>query len=54
MVTKLEEFGNEYNIVAKSAGEDQPLPPGSVQRFLLKRSIPTVLLTDHQREFTNQ
>ncbi|XP_064618285.1 nicastrin-like isoform X2 [Liolophura sinensis] len=54
MVTKLKEFGNEYDISVKLAGESQPLPPGSVQRFLLKRSIPTVMLTDHQREFTNQ
>ncbi|KAM6948790.1 nicastrin [Aplochiton taeniatus] len=32
----------------------QPLPPSSLQRFLLARPIPGVVLTDHQSAFTNR
>ncbi|XP_060599987.1 nicastrin-like isoform X2 [Ruditapes philippinarum] len=34
--------------------KDQPLPPASAQSFLKKTQLPTVVITDHRKEYTNK
>ncbi|KAK2156905.1 hypothetical protein LSH36_202g04004 [Paralvinella palmiformis] len=50
----LEKFGKDLNISIKSASDDLPLPPSSLQTFLKKINISGVVLTDHERKFENQ
>ena len=35
-------------------GKDQPLPPASAQSFLKETQVPTVVITDHKKEYTNK
>ena len=45
-------------IGVKVTGNDIPLPPASLQRFLrskkLKQKIPGIVLADHEKEFNNK
>jgi hypothetical protein len=42
------------NVSVGRADTAWPLPPASVQRFLLDTLIPTVVLTDHKAGYTNR
>lgn len=51
MVASLKQLGPD---LVDSVKEGQPLPPASVQSFLKEHNLSAVVLTDHQKGFTNK
>ncbi|KAL3885712.1 hypothetical protein ACJMK2_025758 [Sinanodonta woodiana] len=55
MIKTLKDCGNSSEVGIEEVNNSQPLPPASVQSFLKEKlSIPAVVISDHQREFTNK
>ncbi|RUS90200.1 hypothetical protein EGW08_002079 [Elysia chlorotica] len=55
MIDGLTQAATGTKVVLQEADANQPLPPASAQRFLMERAdIPVVVVTDHQKEFTNK
>ncbi|XP_067679612.1 nicastrin-like isoform X2 [Haliotis asinina] len=54
MISSLKTIGSSLNVQLDNVTDDMPLPPASVQRFLMKANIPAIVLTDHQKEYTNK
>ncbi|BFZ25480.1 hypothetical protein BsWGS_28519 [Bradybaena similaris] len=54
MIEDLKAIGTKENVEFSSLSDMTPLPPASTQRFLLKRNIPAVVLTDHVEMYSNK
>lgn len=55
MLTALKEAGSNYKLNIQEPSGKQPLPPASFQRFLRhKKTVPGIVLTDHQDQYTNK
>ncbi|XP_046577349.1 nicastrin-like [Haliotis rubra] len=54
MISSLKSIGSSLGVQLDNVTDDTPLPPASVQRFLMKANIPAIVLTDHQKEYTNR
>ncbi|XP_041373113.1 nicastrin-like isoform X2 [Gigantopelta aegis] len=54
MISILKEAGSAASVAINDTGKTQPLPPASVQRFLMKRALPAIVVTDHKKAYTNQ
>ncbi|XP_048254327.1 nicastrin-like isoform X1 [Haliotis rufescens] len=54
MIQSLKSIGLGLGVDLANVTEDTPLPPASVQRFLMKANIPAIVLTDHEKQFTNK
>ncbi|KAJ8012287.1 hypothetical protein DPEC_G00067100 [Dallia pectoralis] len=54
LVTNLQSSNAGMNVSLVEPGVSQPLPPSSLQRFLLAQNIPGVVLGDHRSAFNNK
>ena len=53
----LMQFGNQIGTVFNKSDAANPLPPASVQRFLMEAGeslLPSFVITDHKASFTNK
>ncbi|CAI9737672.1 nicastrin-like isoform X1 [Octopus vulgaris] len=53
LVKKIKKIGEQLNVTVMEPNTSRPLPPSSAQRFLRETALPTVMLTNHEKEFTN-
>ena len=54
LMGSLSSVAREVGVSMENASAQNPLPPSSVQQFLKKRAIPSVVLTDHDEAYTNE
>lgn len=54
MVDIMKAAGTEAGLDITTTSEQQPLPPASLQSFLKKRNISGLVVTDHEKSFTNK
>ena len=55
MFNILKDTGSKYKVVIKEPSLPLPLPPASFQRFLKSNDkIPGIVLTDHEKEYSNK
>lgn len=54
ILKSLKDIGLQHNVSLNESDPSKPLPPASVQRFLMARSVPAVVITDHKNSFSNK
>ncbi|KAJ8316120.1 hypothetical protein KUTeg_006134 [Tegillarca granosa] len=54
MISTIKRISSDVGVKMDSVGSKQPLPPASVQRFLMKKTIPSIVITDHEGHYTNK
>ncbi|XP_033759066.1 LOW QUALITY PROTEIN: nicastrin-like [Pecten maximus] len=54
MIKNITDLARMVDLDIGNITTNKPLPPSSVQRFLKKRQIPAIVMTDHQGSFTNK
>ncbi|XP_017266646.1 nicastrin isoform X2 [Kryptolebias marmoratus] len=54
LINNLTSSAKDLNFSVEEPDVTQPLPPSSLQRFLLARPIPGVVIENHQTSFTNR
>ncbi|XP_050415969.2 nicastrin isoform X1 [Patella vulgata] len=54
LIDIIKPIGEKLNVSLGETAADQPLPPASVQRFLRKMAIPSIVITDHEKQYTNK
>ncbi|KAK7468048.1 hypothetical protein BaRGS_00036699 [Batillaria attramentaria] len=54
MLQQLKSHGTTAGTHLMETPEGKPLPPASVQRFLMDRKFPSIVITDHEKQFTNR
>ena len=57
LLDKLKDFGNQSSVVFAESDLANPLPPASVQRFLMEAGeslMPSFVIADHKASYTNK